>query len=159
MHRDRAPQRHVVGLVVNQPQLRPFVFLEDDQWHVTGAAVDASTSDLEAPRLGLTTSIEQVTEAAALPEPLTYVADGALHMRLIFWMPHPRWIQQEADSLQARASLFAITTADQVDERRILTHPIWQVVGLPEKRSLLPAADVVERGASSLAPGQEAAKA
>jgi hypothetical protein len=48
------------------------------------------------------------------------------------------WIQQEADSLQASPSIFAITTSDQVDERRILTHPIWQVVGFSEKRSLLP---------------------
>jgi hypothetical protein len=54
-----------------------------------------------------------------------------------------RWIEQEADVLRARASIFAITTRDQVDDRRVLTHPIWQVVGVAERRSLLPSADAV----------------
>jgi hypothetical protein len=49
-----------------------------------------------------------------------------------------RWIQQEADNLQARAAIFAITTQEQIDEQQILTAPIWQVVGVSEKRSLLP---------------------
>ena len=47
-------------------------------------------------------------------------------------------ILKEAQTLQARASIFAITTLDQVDERSILTSSIWQVVGVAQKRSLLP---------------------
>jgi hypothetical protein len=52
-----------------------------------------------------------------------------------------RWIQTEADQLKTRASIFAITTQSQVDERRILTGQIWQVVGVEGKRSLLPAVE------------------
>ena len=47
-------------------------------------------------------------------------------------------ILKEAQTLQARASIFAITTLDQVDERSILTSSIWQVVGVAQKHSLLP---------------------
>lgn len=49
-----------------------------------------------------------------------------------------RWILEEAASLGCSPAIFAITTRNQVDERRVLTHPIWQVVGLPTPMSLLP---------------------
>jgi hypothetical protein len=58
-----------------------------------------------------------------------------------------RWIEEEATSLGASAAIFAITVRELLDERRILTHPIWQVVSSPSPRSLLPTASTVEAAA------------
>ena len=63
-----------------------------------------------------------------------------------------RWIQQEADSLAVRPSIFALTTQPQLDERRILTHPIWQVVGNTAPLSLLPSSTAATAWLESLAP-------
>lgn len=67
--------------------------------------------------------------------------------RPVLWVvPSPRraeklarWIAEEANALGCSPAIFAITTFDQVDERRVLAHPIWQVVGMPAPMSLLPA--------------------
>jgi len=69
------------------------------------------------------------------------------------------WIQQEASSLKARASVFAITTRDQVSERQVLTHPIWEVVGVSGKRSLLPASGAADAQPWFVKLGQEPASA
>lgn len=53
-----------------------------------------------------------------------------------------RWINEAAASLSCSPAIFAITTSDQVDERRVLTHPIWQVVGASSPMSLLPSPGV-----------------
>lgn len=49
-----------------------------------------------------------------------------------------RWIAEEAAACGRSPALFAVTTVDQIDERRALTHPIWQVVGMPDPLCLLP---------------------
>jgi hypothetical protein len=67
--------------------------------------------------------------------------------RPVLWVvPSPRraeklarWIVEQAAGLGCSPAIFAITTFDQVDERRVLAHPIWQVVGVPAPMSLLPA--------------------
>src|SRR5262249_23814281 len=95
MDQHAAPDRHVVRLVANWQHLDLLVLLEHDHGDVTGAAMDASTSHAQAPRLRLPSSIEQIAEPTALPEALTHVADGPLDVRLVLRMAHPRWVEQE----------------------------------------------------------------
>ena len=78
------------------------------------------------------------------PQPVFFVVRDAARQAAI-----RRWVTEEASRLGTDATLVWLTTAAQLTEQTVLSQPIWQVVGGPDRLAL---AELVRAG-TVLRPG------
>ena len=75
------------------------LLLEDHQRLPAGGAVDAHSGDLEAPLGRFGPEVGQPVEAGALEEAFPGVGHAPFHLGLVFGMPHPGRVNEEAPVL------------------------------------------------------------